>query len=214
MSDQTMLALSTVDGDGNAHYANCQLVVGDGTVKIEFKNGRALVPVAHADLINRNPHIEIPALTVLGGDTVPIVAPVVEPGGVLEGLRARVAELEAMLMHANQKAAHGGNTEVGSTQNVDLPPDRAELIELAKQHLADEGEGVPDPGPSSPGVYAIEYKEPFEALTADGQPRCRAKKGDGSQCANQVRSADACHLPQHQAQLAQLAVSALPTVSA
>lgn len=41
----------------------------------------------------------------------------------------------------------------------------------------------------------------LEALTADGQPRCQARKGDGSQCANPAADGPACKVPQHRAKL-------------
>lgn len=73
-------------------------------------------------------------------------------------------------------------------------------LQAAREHLKSEGEHVPKVLPAG-----------FEANTSEGEPRCYARKGDGSQCSNAAKmdqagehSTYACGLGTHQTQVAQL----------
>jgi hypothetical protein len=82
-------------------------------------------------------------------------------------------------------------------------PDAADLdvdpsLAAAREHLRAEGEHVPKVLPAG-----------FAATTAEGEPRCYARKGDGSQCANPARvdgehSTYSCGLAKHAEQVSHL----------
>ena len=90
---------------------------------------------------------------------------------------AGIAALEGLLA---QSVPLADLTEPDAAQAVDGPEDDDE----------------PDDAPEGD---ADEVPDGIEALTADGKPRCWARKGDGSQCANgSVDGSHACGLAAHQ----------------
>jgi hypothetical protein len=203
VTERTVEAYSRADANGTPYFNTCQLIVGDGTVKIAFEKGRADIPVSLAALIASIPGIHVPGMD---GTTAPV--PV---DGALaaenEMLRLRLAEMETMLklLAAKPKAAAettrvfvdnatpegGDSTEITGIAPEDLP----ESVRLAMEHLAAEGEDVPEPGSALPAPASIDA---LAALTTDGQARCQAVKGDGSQCSNPaVGESGACAISAH-----------------
>lgn len=78
-------------------------------------------------------------------------------------------------------AAAAPTLETGESE-----PDAAELV---AEHLRQEAE-------------ILGAQQPRETVTADGQPRCQALKGDGSQCSNAAVDGNACGLGAHRSQVA------------
>lgn len=210
MSEQLLDAYSVVNDDGIPKIGSCLLVVGDGTQKVEFKNGRAKVPLSLAHLVNRNQHIEIPALDAGSGQHFPSTA--APEGAQGDGqvddekaiMAARIAELEAMLANNDAQPAPAGWTDASEQAQTAASDEEAaaERLRLAQEHLAEEGITPPElevsdeASPTPPPVPAG-----FDATTADGQPRCLAAKGDGSQCANPAVDNGSCGLAKHKEQL-------------
>lgn len=210
-SEQLLDAYSKVNDDGNPYLGTCTMVVGDGTQRVEFKNGRAKVPASIAHLILRHPNVEIPALGSAGA-VAPAIAdePVGDQGdGRVDeekaAMAARIRELEAALANgARQAQSTDTPPDVEATDSDTAPEGVSEVspeVLAAIEHLESEGEEVPEPG-SEPAPAPAPAREGWEPQTVDGQPRCQAAKGDGSQCANPAREGDACQLPSHQKQLA------------
>jgi hypothetical protein len=223
MSDQLYDVISKVNDEQLPLVGTCTMVLGDGTVRAEFKNGRAKVPASVARLLVNHPNLD-----VIGFDSNERVSPapatpapdqpgVPDQGGSdlaeeIAARDARIAELEAMIAQnaaASQSpafapgAAPDGAVEV-SADAIDAA-DEQELspeVLAAMQHLAEEGEEVPEPGSDTPPP-AADPRAGFEAATVDGQPRCQAAKGDGSQCSNGAQAdSQSCHLPSHKKQAA------------
>jgi hypothetical protein len=211
-TEQVWDAFSTVNGDGVPHLGTCTLIVGDGTMKVDFNNGRAKVPGSFAHLVARHPQIEIPGYSSDEPD---------EPGiegdepveKALDYQSLPVAALKALANERGLKVS-GKVTkpklvaalEQGDEPKVDRSRDPQEVsaeVKAAMEHLAAEGEEVPDVEPSGPEDEVAKAREGFEATTADGQARCQAAKADGGQCANSaLEESRACRLPKHQEQLA------------
>lgn len=84
-----------------------------------------------------------------------------------------------------------------------------ERLQAAREHLAEEGEEVPDtltPGagtpPSPPAEGPVLIPQGFDTNLPDGTARCLAKKADDSQCKNPaVDGSKACALARHKDQL-------------
>lgn len=68
---------------------------------------------------------------------------------------------------------------------------QAEIAKLLAEQEAEDAAALGQPAPAG--------REP---LTGDGQPRCQALKGDGSQCVNAVTEDHACGLSAHRSQMA------------
>lgn len=184
-AERTVTAYSKLTPSGNPHLGECTLVMGDGTDKVDFKQGRAEVPMRLAKIVAKHPHIEIPELnpkadaaTLAAGASTPTASPV-----ELAAAQDRIAQLEAQLTQVNLSI-----TVADEGEEVD------EAIRLAQEHLAEEGEHVPDPEPF--------VREGFEPLTADNQARCQAAKTDGGQCSNPSVDGGFCNLPKHKDQAA------------
>lgn len=214
MSTDLVDLIAKQDDNGNLLITDCTLIVGDGTMKAEFRNGRAKVPANLAPLFAQHPNVECPALDL---GVVPPAAPQgaigvqPAPGEDPEkaALALRVRELEAQL-------AGGAPAEVAPPAEVPAdqpggehrtPPGKPEVSEEEKQrriaaaraYLASQGEDVPEVEKVSEPVIG----PPLEVNTGEGEPRCQARKGDGSQCSNAARDETrACGLPAHQQQVA------------
>jgi hypothetical protein len=205
--ERTVEAYSRNDPNGTPYFNTCQLVVGDGTVKIEFEKGRADVPVSLAQVIAANPHIHVPGLSA---GVTPVQGAPVDAALQAENetLRLRLADMEAMLKRlAEMKAAPVA--EAAAAVDPEATPDGvvktgvalpAEEIDpkvlAAMEYLAQEGEDVPEPGSALPAPSTIDA---IEALTTDGQARCQAVKADGSQCSNPaLGDTGACAIARHQ----------------
>ena len=106
-------------------------------------------------------------LKVIGYDGPPFVGTPAE-----EEKKSNQAVLDAL---ANALQGHGGET-------------------LEAQHLREDQEAL---GESTAPVEKTESPEDFEALTADGEERCQARKGDGSQCSNAAHDGPACGIATH-----------------
>lgn len=176
-------AFSEADPESNVPYlGTCTLIVGDGTQKVDFHNGRAKVPASFAHLVARHPHVTIPALEVEGyGEQ--------DEAEVLDrDSQARVAELEAEIEAEKAKSSAKAKAKARKAKKQ-TAEEREAAIQAAREHLEEEGEEIPDV--VTPG---------FEATTAEGAPRCQAPKSNGEQCSNPaVEDSPACRLPAHQA---------------
>jgi hypothetical protein len=206
--EPTVEAYSRADPNGTPYFNTCQLIVGDGTVKIEFEKGRADVPASLAQVLAANPHIHVPGLSA--GATPVQVAPVdAALQAENETLRLRLAEMETMakLLAAKPKPETAVKTGLFPPLATDgaeraapgpaVDADISEGVRLAMEHLAEEGEDVPEPGSALPAPGSIDARE---ALTTDGQARCQAVKADGSQCSNPaLDDTGACAIGRHQA---------------
>lgn len=158
------------DENGAPALGDAVLVVGDGTVKVEFKHGHAKVEESVAHLIRHRTDLNIPALT-----------------GVPE-------PAEPAATTADQFPA---DVEYSDTdQLMEKSPEEDPRVQAAREHLAGEGEEVPEP---------VKVPAGFELRTADGSARCIAAKADGSQCANPAKDGShACALSAHQERVAAL----------
>lgn len=202
-------ALSQVNDEGEPFLSNAQMVMGDGTVKVQFKNGRAKVPHSIAHHVAKHPHVD-----VLGYNGAQATQPVPRVASEaahsasedVAGLEARIRELEAALALTAAKVpappAEAPEPVAEPEPDPEVAARREEALRLAREHLESEGEHVPDPeavaaAPPAPVVS----REGFETETADGQARCQAAKGDGSQCANPAVENGACGLGKHKEQL-------------
>lgn len=168
--------LSKLDQHDNPLLNNCTLALGELT--LEFKNGRSKVPPQHAAQA-----LLCPKLTIPGYD-----GPAAEPP-------------------PNVAAALPGDGDEGDED----AGTREALLQAAREHLQSEGVDVPETKESTKTVESStkakgsnktkDPKDGFERETADGQPRCMARKGDGTQCANAAVDGDACRLAAHKKQL-------------
>ena len=203
-------ALSRLDAEGNALINNAQLVMHDGTVKVQFKNGRATVPHAHAHHVAKHPNIDV--IGYEGGKAAAPAAPVRpassngEPDQrdtLIEAMQEQLAELAARLAAVTGAVPAGErSTPVPPAEEAAEPSEEvSDAVKAAMEHLAAEGESVPDVGKDAEPPAD---RSGFDAETADGQPRCQAAKADGTQCSNPASGdgSSACGLSKHQEQLA------------
>lgn len=196
--EQTVECYSRPDANGTPYFNTCQLIVGDGTVKIEFEKGRADIPVSLAAVLAQNPHIHVPGRSA-GAAPVQLAPGDAALAAENETLRLRLADMEAMLKRLAAAPAPAFKPEAAPEGRIEAdiaPEDVPEKVRLAMEHLAQEGEEVPEPGSALPAPSSIDA---LQALTADGQARCQAVKADGSQCSNPaVGDTGACAIGRHQ----------------
>ena len=197
--ERTVECYSRTDPNGTPYFNTCSMMVGDGTMKIEWEKGRADVPASLAQLLAGNPHIHVPGIAVqqAGVQAAPVDAALAAEN---ETLRARLGDMEAMLKRLTAAPASPVKVDSGpdpeAKERVTLPEDVPDKVRLAMEHLAAEGESVPEPGSALPAPASIAA---LEALTADGQARCQAVKADGSQCSNSaLGDTGACAIGRHQ----------------
>lgn len=227
MTEQLLDAYSRLDPKTQAPILGCcTLVVGDGTQKVDFNNGRAQVPASFAKIVAQHPDIDIPALGAGQASGTPAPAPALVAqasaespvaAGVVAAQAARIRELEEQLQ---AKAAPPAPPEVEfadseqppAPETPAEPPAESQVspeVLAAQEYLRQEGEEVPEPEVSSadPAATPPAANPAFDTHTADGQVRCQAAKGDGSQCSNPAiegstsRGLAACGLGKHQEQL-------------
>lgn len=208
------------------------LVLGDGSQKLRFIRGRARAPRSVAERLTHRSDLSIPALGHTGAvPNAAVAAGVVQAATpeslVAEGaanigdeqyaaLEKTVAAKDAELAAKDQQIADVQGQLAALRESVEKltgekleapePPapaggsedEESEAVRLAKEHLADEDEGG-----SEPPVPARVVPEGFEDATVEGEPRCLAKTGAGSQCKNPaVDGGPACSIPAHAQQLA------------
>jgi hypothetical protein len=218
IAEQVMLdVLSVLDSNDEPIYSNCTLQMGE--VALEFKNGRSKVPERHAAEVLRNPNVIIPGYTGLAAPPVPNASAEL-PEDVRKHPPESPAEREGRISAAEEylrsqglpvparESVSEGASNVSRGEAAALTARIAELEQMVADSVdlppagdaVTDVEGPPDAaeGASEPEAPA-EIPEGLEAETADGKPRCWARKGDGSQCSN--ASADgshACKLKAHQ----------------
>jgi hypothetical protein len=203
IAEPTVEAYSRADANGTPYFNTCQLIVGDGTVKIEFEKGRADVPASLAAVLAANPRIHVPGLSAghAPAQATPVDAALTAEN---ETLRLRLAEMDAMLKRLTVRSEADVRAEMfapeakpeGVVKTEIAPEDVPEAVRLAMEHLAAEGEEVPQPGSALPAPASVDA---LEALTTDGQPRCQGVKADGSQCSNPaLGDTGACAIARHQ----------------
>lgn len=203
-------ALSRTDSEGAPLLGTCTMVLGDGTSRVEFKNGRAEVPAHLAHMVATHVHVDVvgwdgevtpfPQPDAASSSTSPQV--VADQAAEIQRLRAEVAAHEARANAVTLDAPGGGEQPGDPGEPVEPDGEVSEQVRLAMEHLREEGELVPEvqkAGPSNEG---------FEANTPDGQPRCQARKGDGGQCSNAASKGHACSIAKHQDELGEGAAKA------
>lgn len=218
VAEREFEAISKVNDDGIPHVGTCILVLGDGTQRVHFKNGRAKVPASLAPMVATHPHIDL--LGYEGAKPSSRRQVAAEAAPAVEDKDARIRELEAALAVRDAEAQQLLQTQAAGKgpdrEGVELAADGVERaveiegdgrdgeelseeVRLAMEHLAEEGEEVPEPAVAKDEAPAL--RPGFEAETPDGQARCRAAKGDGSQCANPAGEGGACQIAKHKEQL-------------
>lgn len=222
MADRTYTAHSKRDANGQVYLNDARLVLGDGS-SIQFTNGVATgIPEAQARIIEGRSD-----LVLIPDDVPPTGVAVDEPDDDVS------PPPEQPTPPTNEPQQSAPQPEVTGTEAPELTPEQQEQIDLAKEHLAAEGEEVPEPVESSatgeqPGASgSTEPTEPtesttstadapvplpdgFVAFTAEGEHRCLARKGDGSQCHNAASEPDgwACGMAAHRKQVDELLAAA------
>lgn len=171
-----------------------ECVVHAGDARITFKNGRAKVSAEQAHLIAHREDVEIVGYDP---DTDPYNPAATNPAPKPEGAEAPIEE---------DAPVEGDRTILDEVPQPSKASENADpdAVALAQEHLAEEGEAVPEPetpedeeeeaGPILP--------EGFSLTTEDGEDRCLAAKGDGSQCANVASDGHACGIASHREQVA------------
>lgn len=222
MSDGQMLdVLSKLDSQGDPELANCTLQLGD--VALEFRNGRSKVPLEFAPQVARHPKVEIPGYSGPVAEAPPNIAAelVGEPGEKTPSSAEAVLAAEDYLRSQGievpeREEPAPGEAEVlqGRIERLEQEArDRevAHQAELAAARGGAEQEPTGKPsaevttkatkaGKGGSKAAKVEAKLPdgFEAETADGKPRCWARKGDGTQCANAASDGGhSCNLAAH-----------------
>lgn len=183
---------------GEPLLGECVLHAGDA--KIEFKHGRALVRSEDAHLLRHRDDVEIVGYDA---DTDPFNPDAANPGP-LPTAAVPVEAVDPPVEGGKTILDEGGVTPPSeASENRDSEPD-PEAVELAKEHLREEGEDVPEPEPTGTdeGAAGPILPEGFVLTTDDGENRCLAAKGDGEQCANVAHEGHACGIESHQEQVA------------
>jgi len=203
MSEEVMLdAYSKTNEHGVPYLMNCTLIVGDGTQKVDFENGRAKVPESFAHLVARHEQIDIPALDPLNATSTLSAEDIAAVDAARELRRSKQpAGIEAPIKE--DKKAVKAAREYLAEEGEDVPEPEPELRDLTKADLQDVAAetGVGISGTKDEIATRIE-RDAFESHTEDGQPRCQAAKTDGTQCSNSANDGEkACGLGKHKEQL-------------
>ena len=217
MSDVMLDVLSVLDSNEEPIYSNCTLQLGE--LKLEFKNGRSKIPLSKAAEVLRNPNCLVPGYDGPAAPAVPNeAAELTVRDDVRQQLQETPEQREARITAAEEYLRGEGLhipprpvEPVSSAREAELEQRIAALEGLLAQSvpLADltepdaaqavDGPEDDDEPDDAPEGDADEVPDGIEALTADGKPRCWARKGDGSQCANgSVDGSHACGLAAHQ----------------
>jgi hypothetical protein len=183
---------------------DAQVVVGDGTVKVMFKNGRAMVSEFEAALLHHRGDIEIPGFT--GelqprevSEAAPIQAGGLPAGAVINGDGS--ITLSASSLTDEQREAVRQALEIAPVVHETSKPSPGDEAALAaaQEYLAEEGMEVE---PVAEVAKTVTIPEGFEAKTAEGESRCIARTASGSQCSNPAKGDSvACGLAKHQQQV-------------
>lgn len=225
---QTLTAFSKRNpATGADMIGNCTLVMGDGTFKVPFENGRAEVPVELADMLLLDGRVEIPGYK--DGTTVarePEPEPEAYEDMTVKQLRELVAEREievsgkatkAKLIAAledadetadvneQQQVDIGGGVTVTHTSGLQVADVNSSggteadltIVEGGGEELSDAAKAAAEHLAEEGEDVPATVPEGFEQFTADGQVRCTAEKKDGSQCSNAATDGGRCNLPQH-----------------
>jgi len=187
MASEDYQVISNVSEQGEPLLGNCRLLLGDLTAEVEFRNGRSTVRPEWAHLLYRRGDVEIigydPDTDPFNPDAANPASrpvPVEEPAAVEAEAPAPDAAPEASPLSEEEREAR---------------------VAAAEEALREEGLEVPDRQEVGPTV-----PEGFSMETADGEPRCLAAKGDGTQCANVADpETHACGIAAHAAQVAERA---------
>lgn len=188
---------------GEPLLGDAQVILGDGTTKIEFKRGRARVNAEQAEMIRHRGDVDVlgytPELVPREvTEAAPIKAAPLPPGAVVNG--DGTITLPASALSDEQREAVRQALDIAPVEHETVKPtpgDEAALA-AAKEYLADEGMAEDLP----PVEKVVTVPEGFSMTTTEGEKRCLARKGDGSQCSNAAKGdTTACGLKQHQAQL-------------
>lgn len=142
---------------GSDYLGNCTLVMGDGTQKVTFENGRAEVPEALLALVALHPHVEV----------------VGHPhSGVVEALPAQALAADGETVLAPEPAAVEAS-------------DVSDAVKAAIEHLEADGEAVPTvEAPATPaGFEALtgDGQPRCQAPKSDGS-QCSNPASDGERC--------------------------------
>lgn len=174
---------SRLNSHGVPMLGDCVLHLNDGNDRIVFQGGRATAPARLADHLSRRPDVVVMQA---------YQAPVEEPLIAIPAAPPAPVEQE-LAPNAEQPPAPTGDGDQTPADGADLSPE----VLAAMEHLKEEGEDVPAVE-GEPAVEPVTVPAGFEATTPDGQPRCLAAKGDGTQCANAARGGtSACQMPAH-----------------
>lgn len=214
--EEMLDVLSVLDKNEEPIFSNCTLQMGE--LALEFKNGRSKVPFRHAAEALRHPSVLIPGYT---GPAAPMPpnesAELPEiPGDVRQHQQETPAQREARISAAEEYLrSQGLDVPVREAPSVEDPEVlKAKIAELEGM-LANAADlqavkEVAAAAAASPGAPSAEIKleageiepklpEGFDAVTADGKPRCWSRKGDGTQCSNaSSEGSHACNLKAHQ----------------
>jgi hypothetical protein len=196
-------AIAALSPNGEPLLGDAQVILGDGTTKIEFKRGRAKVTAIEAEMLVKRSDVDIPGFTP--GDVPQItephadgpVASVLPPGAVINGDGTITLSSASLTNEQREAVRQALAIEPVEHETVKPPAGDEAAIEAAREYLAQEGEDVP------PEVEkTVTVPEGFEMTTPEGEKRCLARKADGSQCSNAAKGDTvACGLAKHQDQV-------------
>lgn len=206
-------AIAVISPNGEPMLGDAQVILGDGTTKVMFKHGRAKVTAQVAEMLVKRGDVDIPGFTpgIQPREVTPeqpIQAAPLPAGAVVNG--DGTITLPASALTDEQREAVRQALEIAPVEHETVKPQAGDeaAVAAAKEYLAEEGETVPEPeadalptdAPSVPEVAkTVTIPEGFQAKTAEGEPRCIARKSDGSQCANAAKGDTlACGLKKHQ----------------
>lgn len=208
----TYTARSKRTEHGALHITDARLMIGGGEI-VEFQNGEATgLSEAQARLVATRDDMIVtrdqPAFDDDGPQTDPdLLTPTPEaakpkPAAAAPQLAASgldLARLDPKVVAALE-AVRADDPDAARELEADL------LKQQQAEAAADNGEAEAAPGPPA---LAVQVPDGFAATTEDGQARCLAAKGDGSQCNNAaVGASHACGIDKHKDQVAALAGAA------
>lgn len=196
---------------------NAQLMVGNGQTVI-FENGQAVEPVSEDTARLLATRDDLTVVPHTGDDPFgDEPGPPAEPEATEADYERKARqEVERELAEARQELAEARGSVPPSDpapapqeppsapEATDLTPEQQAQLDAAREHLADEGEDVPDVV-AKVDTGDVQVPPGFEARTGEGRPRCLAAKGDGAQCSNEAQGdTHACGLAPHKKQVADL----------
>ncbi len=195
------------DPEGQHYLENATLIVGAGE-RVVFEHGQAMVTPEQAEMLCNRGDLDVDGYTAPAGDVAPQgrALPARLESASDDELLAAAAWLTERDEQTSATATGDPSVdEVLAQQQPGLPADPdadvaksattqvSPEVQAMREHLAADGEHVPKLLP-----------ENFTATTPEGEPRCYARKGDGSQCQNTAVEHEACGLAAHKAQVAAL----------